>query len=50
MQTKYETLPIAKGENAKLSDKEIELEASLIENMSDEVKPEKYRDEDQPSS
>ena len=41
---------IAKGENMKLSDKEIELGASLIENRSHEVKPEKYRDEDQPSS
>ena len=31
-------------ENAKLSDKEIELGASLIENMSDGFNPEKYRD------
>src|SRR5262249_2188093 len=36
---------IAKGENAKLSDKEIELGASLIETMSDGFNPEKYRDE-----
>ena len=36
---------IAKGENAKLSDKEIELGASLIENMSDGFNPDKYRDE-----
>ena len=36
---------IAKGENAKLSDKEIELGADLIENMSDGFKPENYRDE-----
>src|SRR5262245_28320911 len=36
---------IAKGENAKLLDKEIELGASLIENMSDGFNPEKYRDE-----
>ena len=36
---------IAKGENTKLSDKEIELGASLIENMSDGFNPENYRDE-----
>jgi DNA end-binding protein Ku len=36
---------IAKGENTKLSDEEIELGADLIENMSDGFKPEKYRDE-----
>ena len=36
---------IAKGENTKLSDKEIELGASLIENMSDGFNPAKYRDE-----
>jgi DNA end-binding protein Ku len=36
---------IAKGENMKLSDEEIELGATLIENMSDGFKPEKYRDE-----
>jgi DNA end-binding protein Ku len=36
---------IAKGENTKLSVEEIELGADLIENMSDEFKPEKYRDE-----
>jgi DNA end-binding protein Ku len=36
---------IGKGENAKLSDEEIDLGADLIENMSDEFKPEKYRDE-----
>jgi DNA end-binding protein Ku len=36
---------IAKGENTKLSDDEIELGASLIENMSDGFNPEKYRDE-----
>jgi DNA end-binding protein Ku len=35
----------AKGENAKLSDKEIELGADLIENMSEEFNPEKYRNE-----
>jgi non-homologous end joining protein Ku len=29
----------------KLSDEEIELGADLIENMSDEFNPEKYRDE-----
>jgi DNA end-binding protein Ku len=36
---------IAKGDNAKLSDEEIELAAHLIESMSDEYKPEKYRDQ-----
>jgi DNA end-binding protein Ku len=36
---------IARGENAKLSDEEIELGADLIQNMSDEFIPEKYRDE-----
>src|SRR5262245_20735153 len=36
---------IAKGENTKLSDKEIELGADLIENMSDGFNPDKYRDE-----
>ena len=36
---------IAKGENVKLSGQEIELGASLIENMSDGFNPEKYRDE-----
>jgi DNA end-binding protein Ku len=36
---------IAKAENAKLSDEEIQLGANLIENISDEFKPEKYRDE-----
>ena len=36
---------IAKGENVKLSDGEIELGADLIENMSDEFKPDNYRDE-----
>jgi DNA end-binding protein Ku len=36
---------VAKGENAKLSDEEIELAADLIESMSDEFKPEKFRDE-----
>jgi len=36
---------IAKGENTKLSDKEIELGASLIENMSDGFNPEKYHDD-----
>jgi DNA end-binding protein Ku len=38
-------LDIAKGENTKLSDEEIELGARLIENMSDGFNPEKYRDE-----
>jgi non-homologous end joining protein Ku len=36
---------IAKGENTKLSEDEIDLRATLIENMSDEFKPERYRDE-----
>ena len=36
---------IAKAENLKLSEAEIELGATLIENMSDEFEPEKYRDE-----
>jgi DNA end-binding protein Ku len=36
---------IAKGDNSKLSEAEIELGATLIENMSDEFKPDKYRDE-----
>src|SRR5215470_15958957 len=36
---------IAKGETMKLSDQEIELGASLIENMSDGFNLEKYRDE-----
>ena len=36
---------IAKGENSKLSEDEIELGATLIENMSDGFKPDKYRDE-----
>jgi DNA end-binding protein Ku len=36
---------IAKAENSKLSDKEIGLGADLIENMSDEFNPEKYRNE-----
>ena len=36
---------IAKGENSKLSEDEIEPGATLIENMSDEFNPEKYRDE-----
>ena len=36
---------IAKGENSKLSEDEIELGATLIENMSDEFNPDKYRDE-----
>jgi DNA end-binding protein Ku len=35
---------IAKGENVKLSGEEIDLGANLIENMSDEFNPEKYRD------
>jgi DNA end-binding protein Ku len=34
---------IAKAENSKLSDEEIELGADLIENMSDEFNPEKFR-------
>jgi DNA end-binding protein Ku len=36
---------IAKGENVRLSDQEIELGATLIENMSDEFNPERFRDE-----
>jgi DNA end-binding protein Ku len=36
---------IAKAENSNLSEEEIELGATLIENMSDEFKPDKYRDE-----
>jgi DNA end-binding protein Ku len=36
---------VPKVDNAKLSDEEIELAADLIENMSDEFNPEKYRDE-----
>ena len=36
---------IAKGDNVKLSDQEVELGADLIESMSDEFKPDKYRDE-----
>jgi DNA end-binding protein Ku len=36
---------IAKADNLKLSDEEIELGADLIENMSDEFNPGKYRDE-----
>jgi DNA end-binding protein Ku len=36
---------IAKGENVKLSGEEIDLGANLIENMSDEFNPDKYRDE-----
>ena len=36
---------IAKAENKKLADEEIALGADLIESMSDEFKPEKYRDE-----
>jgi non-homologous end joining protein Ku len=36
---------IVKAEHAKLLDEEIELGATLIDNMSDEFKPEKYRDE-----
>jgi len=36
---------IAKGENVKLSNAEIELGADLIENMSDEFNHRKYRDE-----
>jgi DNA end-binding protein Ku len=36
---------IPKVDNTKLSDEEIELGATLIENMSDELKPDKYRDE-----
>jgi DNA end-binding protein Ku len=36
---------IAKAENAKLSDEEIDLGADLIESMSDGFKPDKYSDE-----
>jgi DNA end-binding protein Ku len=36
---------IAKGENSKLSEDEIELSATLIENMSNGFEPDKYRDE-----
>src|SRR5262249_37762685 len=36
---------IAKGENTKLSDQEIELGANLVENMSDGFNPDNYRDE-----
>jgi DNA end-binding protein Ku len=36
---------IAKADNSKLSEAEIELGATLIENMSDEFNPDKYRDE-----
>jgi DNA end-binding protein Ku len=36
---------IAKAENMKLSDAEVELGANLIENMSDGFNPENYRDE-----
>jgi len=36
---------IAKGENSKLSEAEIELGATLIENMSNGFEPGKYRDE-----
>jgi DNA end-binding protein Ku len=36
---------IAKAENSKLSEDEIDLGATLIENMSDEFEPDKYRDE-----
>jgi DNA end-binding protein Ku len=36
---------IPKAENAKLSDEEIQLGADLIESMSDEFEPDKYRDE-----
>jgi DNA end-binding protein Ku len=36
---------ITKAENAKLSGEEIDLGAQLIEDMSDEFKPEKYRDD-----
>src|SRR4029453_16301200 len=36
---------ITKAENVKLTDEEIELGASLIENMSDGFEPGKYRDE-----
>ena len=36
---------IAKAEHLKLSDEEIELGTNLIENMSDEFNPDKFRDE-----
>jgi DNA end-binding protein Ku len=36
---------IAKGENTKLSEDEIDLGANLIENMSDGFNPDKYHDE-----
>ena len=36
---------IAKAENSKLSEAEIELGAALIENMSDGFEPDKHRDE-----
>ena len=36
---------IAKGENSKLSEDEIELGATLIENMSNGFEPGKYREE-----
>jgi DNA end-binding protein Ku len=36
---------IAKAENSKLSEDEIDLGATLIENMSDGFNPDKYRDE-----
>jgi DNA end-binding protein Ku len=36
---------IAKAENAELSGEEIDLGAHLIESMSDEFRPDKYRDE-----
>jgi DNA end-binding protein Ku len=36
---------IAKGENTKLSEDEIDLGATLIESMSDGFNPDKYRDE-----
>ena len=36
---------IPKAENAKLSDEEIQLGADLIESMSDEFAPDRYKDE-----
>jgi DNA end-binding protein Ku len=36
---------IPKAENAKLSDEEIQLGADLIESMSDEFEPDRYKDE-----
>ena len=36
---------IPKAENAKLSDEEIQLGADLIESMSDEFEPERYKNE-----